>query len=143
MLQHEEITGKKPVVIVDYLQMLAPYSERMTDKMNTDRNITELKRISRDYKIPLIVISSLNRGSYSKKISEDAFKESGAIEYTADILIGLQFEGQDNTQDFDLTKAKSEEPRKIELVILKNRSGEIGKKVCYSYYPMFNLFEEE
>ena len=81
--------------------------------------------------------------SYSKKISEDAFKESGAIEYTADILIGLQFEGQDNTQDFDLTKAKSEQPRKIELVILKNRSGEIGKKVCYSYYPMFNLFEEE
>lgn len=143
VLQHEEMTGKKPVVIVDYLQMLAPYSERMTDKMNTDRNITELKRISRDYKIPLIVISSLNRGSYSKKISEDAFKESGAIEYTADILIGLQFEGQDNTQDFDLTKAKSEEPRKIELVILKNRSGEIGKKVCYSYYPMFNLFEEE
>ena len=143
VLQHEEMTGKKPVVIVDYLQMLAPYSERMTDKMNTDRNITELKRISRDYKIPLIVISSLNRGSYSKKISEDAFKESGAIEYTADILIGLQFEGQDNTQDFDLTKAKSEQPRKIELVILKNRSGEIGKKVCYSYYPMFNLFEEE
>ena len=140
--QHTEITGKKPVVIVDYLQMLSPYNERMTDKMNTDRNVTELKRISRDYKIPLIVISSLNRGSYNRGISEEAFKESGAIEYTADILIGLQFEGQDG-QDFSLTEAKSKQPRDIELVVLKNRNGEVGRKVAYSYYPMFNLFEEK
>ena len=49
---HKKITGESPVVIIDYLQILAPYSERATDKQNTDKAVMELKRISRDYKIP-------------------------------------------------------------------------------------------
>lgn len=139
---HIQLTNKKPVVVIDYLQMIAPYSERMTERMNTDRNITELKRISRDFKLPLIAISSVARGNYNKSMSEESYKESGAIEYTADVLLGLQFEGQDS-KDFNLTEAKSKPQREIELVILKNRNGRVGNKVSYCYYPMFNLFEEQ
>ena len=134
-------TGKKPVVIIDYLQILAPHNEKSTDKQNTDYAILNLKRLSRDNKIPVIVISSFNRENYSVKVAMQAFKESGAIEYSTDVLIGLQLKGTGES-DFDVDEAKAKHPREIEAVILKNRNGVTGKKISYNYYTMFNYFSE-
>ena len=139
--KHISITGRKPVVLIDYLQILAPADPRSTDKQNTDKAVLELKRISRDFKIPVIAVSSFNRDNYSAPVSMVSFKESGAIEYSSDVLIGLQLHGA-GTKDFDATKEKAKNPREIELVILKNRNGSTGKKIRYKYYPMFNYFEE-
>lgn len=144
--KHIRLTGKKPVVIIDYLQILAPYNDRATDKQNTDRAVSELKRISRDNKLCIFAISSLNRDNYNSKISMQAFKESGAIEYSADVLIGLQFKGQ-GTKDFDIDEAKSKSndvntPREIEAIILKGRNSGTGIKINYNYYPAFNFFQE-
>ena len=140
--QHILFTGNTPVVIIDYLQILAPYSERATDKQNTDKAVMELKRISRDFKTPVIGISSFNRANYSVAVTMEAFKESGAIEYSSDVLIGLQLKGA-GKKDFDANEAKKKSPREIELVILKNRNGSTGDKLGYRYYPLFNYFEEE
>ncbi len=140
--QHILFTGKKPTVVIDYLQILAPYSERATDKQNTDKAVMELKRISRDYKTPVIGISSFNRANYSVAVSMEAFKESGAIEYSSDVLFGLQLKGA-GKKDFDPNEAKKKSPREIELVILKNRNGSTGDKLGFKYYPLFNYFEEE
>lgn len=140
--KHILFTGRTPIVVIDYLQILAPHSERMTDKQNTDKAVMELKRISRDFKVSIIGISSFNRSSYKEAVTMEAFKESGAIEYSSDVLIGLQLEGA-GTSGFDVNKAKAENPRNIELVILKNRNGATGKTVSLKYYPMFNLFREE
>ena len=140
--QHTLFTGNTPVVIIDYLQILSPYNERATDKQNTDKAVMELKRISRDYKTPVIGISSFNRANYSVAVTMEAFKESGAIEYSSDVLIGLQLQGA-GKKDFDANEAKKKSPREIELVILKNRNGSIGDKLGYRYYPLFNYFEEE
>lgn len=134
-------TGKKPVVIIDYLQILAPHNEKSTDKQNTDYAILNLKRLSRDHKVPVIVISSFNRENYSVKVAMQAFKESGAIEYSTDVLIGLQLKGTGES-DFDVDEAKAKHPREIEAVILKNRNGVTGKKISYNYYTMFNYFSE-
>lgn len=139
--KHIHLTGNKPVVVVDYLQILAPYNERATDKQNTDKAVLELKRISRDFKIPVIGISSFNRENYSATASMQAFKESGAIEYSSDVLIALQLQGA-GTNDFDVDKAKAQFPRKVELKILKNRNGETGKTVYFEYYPNCNFFVE-
>lgn len=138
---HCKVTGNRPVVIVDYLQILAPTDIRATDKQNTDKAVLELKRLSRDYKIPVIAISSLNRANYSSKISMEAFKESGAIEYSTDVLIGLQLKGV-GEKDFNVDEAKSRTPREVELIILKNRNGRTGSTIDLNYYPMFNLFDE-
>jgi len=139
---HIKYTGNRPVIIIDYLQILAPHSDRATDKQNTDKAVMELKRISRDFKIPVIGISSFNRASYKEAVTMEAFKESGAIEYSSDILIGLQLKGA-GTKDFNATEQKDKNPRDIELVILKNRNGATGKKVSYEYYPLFNYFKEQ
>lgn len=140
--KHILFTGKTPVVIIDYLQILAPYSDRATDKQNTDKAVMELKRISRDFKTPVIGISSFNRANYKEAVTMEAFKESGAIEYSSDILIGLQLKGA-GKKDFDANEAKKKSPREIELVILKNRNGSTGDRLEFRYYPLFNYFEEE
>lgn len=140
--RHIALTGKRPVVLVDYLQILAASNERATDKQNTDRAVLELKRISRDYKVPVLGISSFNRAGYGIAVTMESFKESGAIEYSSDVLIGLQLAGA-GTADFDVNAAKQENPRKVELVLLKNRNGATGARVEYRYYPLFNAFVEQ
>ena len=139
--KHILFTGKKPTVVIDYLQILAPADVRATDKQNTDKAVLELKRISRDFKLPVIGISSFNRANYKEAVTMEAFKESGAIEYSSDILIGLQLKGA-GKKDFDANEAKTKNPREIELVVLKNRNGATGKKVELEYYPLFNYFKE-
>lgn len=154
--KHETLTGNKPVIIVDYLQILAPYDPRATDKQNTDKAVLELKRLSRDYKIPVIGISSFNRDNYLAPVSMASFKESGAIEYSADVLIGLQYAGMDykgkegekdrNTRLREMLKtaelkAKTGQGVDIELKILKNRSGSKGT-AFYKFFSMFNYFQE-
>lgn len=137
--RHIRFTGRRPLVIVDYLQILSPYNERATDKQNTDKAVLELKRISRDFKLPVIAISAFNRTSYKAEAMFEALKESGSIEYTSDTVIGLQLKGA-GKKDFDPTAEKKRDPRLIELVILKNRQGKVGDKILFEYYPMFNYF---
>ena len=71
----------------------------------------------------------------------EAFKESGALEYSSDVLMGLQLEGV-GSENFDVNEAKSKDPREVELVILKNRNGATGEKLSFKYYPRFNYFKE-
>lgn len=137
--KHIAITGNTPVIIVDYIQILAPQSDKLTDKQAIDKSVLELKRISRDFKAAVIGISSFNRNNYSEAVNMAAFKESGAIEYSSDVLIGLQLVGA-GEKNFDADKAKKENPRKIELRILKNRNGQTGGRVYFEYYALFNFF---
>lgn len=139
--KHISITGKKPVVVIDYLQLLAPHDPRATDKQNTDKAVMELKRITRDFKIPVIAISSFNRQNYSTEVSMESFKESGAIEYSSDVLMGIQAKGA-GTKNFDVNTAKAKDPREIEVRILKNRNGATGGIIELEYYPRFNYFHE-
>ena len=138
---HYEIMQTIPLVVVDYLQLLAPLDVRASDKQNMDRATLELRRIARDYHCPVIVISSFNRSSYNQKVNFGSFKESGAIEYCADVVVGLQLEGV-GQDDFDVDVEKAKNPRSIEAVILKNRFGETGGTIRYTYNPALNYFRE-
>ena len=139
--KHIRFTGKKPTVLIDYVQILAPADIRATDKQNTDKAVLELKRLSRDFKIPVLGISSFNRANYSAAVTMEAFKESGSLEYGSDVLIGLQLKGAGG-DGFNTNKAKQKNPREIELVVLKNRNGATGKTISFEYYPLFNYFKE-
>lgn len=152
---HEQATGNRPVIIVDYLQILAPYDIHATDKQNTDKAVLELKRLSRDHHIPVLAISSFNRENYSKGVSMVSFKESGAIEYSSDVLIGLQFTAQKKVDEananrannepihvLDMDAEKAKEPREVDLKILKNRNGKTGGSVSFNYFARFNDYEE-
>lgn len=152
--RHTAAAGEAPVVIVDYLQILKPESDRLTDKQATDRAVLALKRLSRDYNTPIIAISSFNRSSYTEPLQISAFKESGAIEYGSDYCFGLQFAGMDyqgseNERERaqrvqalkreNNEKAKSGQPQQIECEILKNRNGR-KDTIPLELYAKFNTY---
>ena len=139
--EHYRVTGNRPVVVIDYLQILAPYEPKANDKQNTDKAVLELKRISRDFKIPVIAVSSFNRMSYNSPVDMSAFKESGAIEYSSDVLMGLQLKGV-NVEGFNVNIEKEKDPREVELVILKNRNGKTSSGISFKYHKLFYCFEE-
>lgn len=148
--------GEPPVILIDYLQLLAPADERMSDKQAVDHNITALRILARDLKTPVWCVATLNRESYSGPVDLDSFKESGAIEYGCDYAFGLQPQGiaaevqsvksaveKKLRGNAYISKAKRDNPRKVELTVLKNRQGETTGTdggIPLIYYPRTNLF---
>ena len=135
-------TGEQAMIIIDYLQILETPGARLTDKQAVDQNITALKRLSADFHVPVMAISNLNRENYDKDITMKAFKESGGIEYSTDVLLGMQFTAmQENKDNIDLDQLKAANPRKVQIKILKNRNGQIGKPINFDYNAMLNQFQ--
>ena len=149
--QYMQRTGAKPVIFIDYLQILqGEPDQRQSTKEKIDSTVTELKRISRELDITVIVISSLNRANYLTPVDFESLKESGSIEYSADVIYGLQLrcineelfskEGKLKKKRERVREAKAATPREIELLCLKNRYG-ISSFSCYfNYYPANDLF---
>jgi replicative DNA helicase len=131
----KDATGTAPVVFVDYLQLMAPRNDRDTDKMTADNNMRELRQMARELHTTCMVVSSINRNSYAEDMSMSAFKESGGIEYSADVALGLQvfdlkakLDAQDEKKRawvgqrlYENEKAK--DVRHLEVKVLKNRNG--------------------
>ena len=118
----------------------------------------ELKRLQREHNLVMFLISSLNRENYMLPITEANFKETGSIEYTADVIFGLQLKAV-STVDTSLKSkkegsaekisrvqkintAKKQLPRKMELTCLKNRFGGLFS-VDFEYNAQFELFVPE
>lgn len=163
--RHTQITGKAPVVFIDYLQIISPYDPRMSEKQNMDKLVMELKRLSRDYKTPVLCVSSFNRDNYTTPVNTASFKESGSIEYSSDVLIALQYMGmeyKDEDENGDPIKGESStkrdqrvrqllkqvqedgkngKPITIQAKVLKNRNGTKGSSEI-TFFPMFNYFTE-
>lgn len=154
--KHRETTGKTPIVFVDYLQIIAPADARASDKQNTDTAVFELKELSRDLKTAVFAISSFNRDNYTEPVNMTSFKESGAVEYSSDVLFGLQYAGMDyqpgeteksraerlrNLMKDVFRKKEEREPIQIELKCLKNRNG-YQFTLCFEMQAAFNHFAE-
>ena len=165
--------GSRPIIILDYLQILRPTKDalerRLDKRLGTDDDVTRLKVLARDLKLPVLVISAFNRASYLDPVSMASFKESSGIEYSSDVLMGMQFKGMDFKKHFytkpNGTKVKGYESSQdhdnrvrdlynsmqerannggnqdIELKILKNRTGEKGS-LFFSFYPTYNYYCE-
>lgn len=141
----------KPVVAIDYLQVIRTGPEmRMTAKDIIDYHVKRLKELQSDNQLTMIVVSSLNRQNYMNSVDYESFKESGGIEYTADVIWGLQLQciheplfsnaNKVNEKRQRIIKAKQENPRKIELVCLKNRFGVSSYTCQFNYNPKSDWF---
>ena len=111
--------GNADVVIIDYLQLL-----KMPGKVTRYEQMTEisfqLKAIAKEFHIPLIALSQLNRMSCKDPSRPNLhdLRESGAIEQDADVVLLLGRGDKDN------------EETKRHMYVAKNRNGETG------YIPM-------
>lgn len=149
-------TGKCPVVIIDYLQIIKPSTvdhRPLEARASIDHIVQAIKSMQKKYNLTVIVISSLNRQNYTLPIDFESFKESGGIEYTADVLWGLQLAAISQHPAFIGSKEasitvkrnvikdeKSRIPRRIELVCLKNRYGSANYSMNFDYNPQYDTF---
>ena len=154
--QYISKTNTRPVIFIDYLQILQPTMDLATGRKSAretiDSAVTELKRLSRELSTTIFAISSVNRGNYLTPIDFESLKESGGIEFTADVVWGLQlqclndemFNKQENIKGKrdKIKEAKGAEPRKIELVCLKGRGGKSTFSCYFNYYAAKDLYVE-
>lgn len=151
--QYIRRNNTRPVIFIDYLQILQPEqngNRQQTTKEMVDSSITELKRISRELDLTVFVVCSVNRANYLTPVDFESLKESGGIEYTCDVIWGLQlqclnddlFNSKENikAKREKVKEAKAANPRKIELVCLKNRYGIANFSCYFNYYPANDLF---
>ena len=155
--EYEKYNHVKPIVFVDYLQTLSAELDPETHRKATDvkqivdDNISRLQGLSKSMGLLIFAISSLNRSNYSHALDFESFKETGKIEYGADRLFGLTLSETNTTRFVSantddqremLKTAKSEIPRKIDFVCLKNRSGFPVFTQKFLYYPDRDLYVE-
>lgn len=146
---HCEGKEKSPVVCIDYLQIIPPSEDKKltTDKARIDDIVRKLKNFQRETNTTFIVISSFNRGNYTQQVAFESFKESGNIEYSADVVWAMQLDFINHLkigEGVSATRKKFEEaaraqPRKIQLKCLKNRFGN-KYDIYFDYYSAFDCF---
>ena len=79
---------KPPVVLIDYLQRMPRGGKDIREGVGA--NAYALKEWQLKTHSTVIALSSFNRDNYSAPVSFESFKETGEIEYSADVMWGLQ-----------------------------------------------------
>ena len=138
---------KSPVICLDYLQIVPSKSVKTsTAKEKIDDVVLRLKDFQRETNSTIIVISSFNRDNYWQRVNFSSFKESGAIEYSADSIWALENfvadDVEENSKDFkkEITEMSKQKIRKVWFKCLKNRNG--GQYDClFRYHAAFDYFE--
>ena len=145
--RHERLTGNTPCVVLDYLQFLRP-SESQRHLSLTDRareNVARLKALAVQHQLPLLALSSLNRLGYNVAVGLESLKDSGDIEYTADVVLGLQPLQLGAVEDGNgraiNAATRTQEVRTLRLTCLKHREGKAGE-VILEYDAAHNAFRE-
>ena len=73
-----------------------------------------------------------------------AFKESGSIEYSSDVVIALEFSAlSEDEKSYDEVQERSKAIRNVDVVVLKNRNGQSGARIHYAFYTKYNYYYEK
>ena len=139
------------LVLIDYLQLIKPESNR-DNRVNELSEITRsLKQLAKEFDLPVISLSQLSRqveNREDKRPLLSDLRESGSIEQDADVVMFIYREsyylqrneptrGADEPHDsyqkkHDSWKNRNEEVfNKAELIVAKQRNGPTGKIELY------------
>ena len=116
------------LIIVDYLQLMAPTSTKASDSMV--QQVTEisrsLKQLAREIEVPVIALSQLSRAVEQRggKPRLSDLRDSGSIEQDADVVMFIHRE--------DKLNKESSRPNIAEILIEKHRNGPTG--ACELYF---------
>ena len=115
------------LIIVDYLQLMAPTSTKASDSLV--QQVTEisrsLKSLARELEVPVIALSQLSRAVEQRggKPRLSDLRDSGSIEQDADVVLFIHREDKRNPE--------SDKPNIAEILIEKHRNGPTGKTELY------------
>jgi replicative DNA helicase len=110
------------LIIVDYLQLMAPTNTKASDSMV--QQVTEisrsLKSLARELEVPVIALSQLSRAVEQRggKPRLSDLRDSGSIEQDADVVMFIHREDKNNKE--------SDRQNVAEILIEKHRNGPTG-----------------
>ncbi len=108
------------LIVIDYLQIMEPRDWKIPREQQVAQTSKALKGLAKELQTPVLVIAQLNRESEKrgdKKPILSDLRESGSVEQDADVVMMLH-----RPSVYD----PSERPGEADLMVLKNRRGEIG-----------------
>ncbi len=129
---HILTTGRHPLVIIDYFQILRPSNEfgARVEKDKVDAVVFELKQIATDLKVPILAISSLNRDSYNRPLTVSAYKESGSVEFTGDVCAVINtYWAEKHPQAANSTKTEESPEYKFQKELANFKKGNVIFKI--------------
>ena len=115
------------LIIVDYLQLMAPTNTRATDSLV--QQVTEvsrsLKHMARELDVPVLALSQLSRAIEQRrgKPRLSDLRDSGSIEQDADVVMFIHRD--------DKMNENSDRPNIAEILIEKHRNGPTGMVELY------------
>jgi replicative DNA helicase len=127
------------LVIVDYLQLMAP-TKRLDNRQQEIAEISRgLKLMAKELDSPVLALSQLNRAvetrTGSKRPMLSDLRESGAIEQDSDVVMFLHRDRSDMDDD-----APPNASWETEVIVAKNRNGAIGD-VSLTFIPEYTKFK--
>ncbi|MDR1255332.1 MAG: replicative DNA helicase [Puniceicoccales bacterium] len=115
------------LIIIDYLQLINGDS-RVAREQQISEISRGIKAMAKELKIPVIVLSQLNRESEKERrlprLSD--LRESGAIEQDADVVMLLASQQQASGSEEQQEQQQFSDVVARELIIAKQRNGPIG-----------------
>jgi len=111
------------LVVVDYVQLMQSNLRNPSREQEISEISRSLKGIAKEFSLPMVVISQLNRGlerRTEKRPMMSDLRESGALEQDADLILFIY---RDEVYNPD-----TEDKGIAEISIAKHRNGEIGMK---------------
>ena len=123
------------LIVIDYIQLMSDGQKHRADnRVQEIGNISrELKKISGQFKVPVIALSQLSRGVEArndKRPMLSDLRDSGSIEQDADMVLMLYRDKYYNPSSDDIT----------ELLLKKNRGGRTGD-VKAVFIPQLTKFK--
>ena len=138
-LQVKRATGAgRLAVFVDYLQIVPTEEDYRDTRTRVDAVVSDLRRLARDLKAAVVAVSSIGRTSYDAP-TLSAYKESGGIEYGADL--GAVMSMDRKTKGADAVEGVTHPWFRVNLDVVKNRNGE-RSRVTFNFFPKVSRFCE-
>ncbi|MGE7917254.1 replicative DNA helicase [Lysinibacillus xylanilyticus] len=114
-------TGKKPIILIDYLQIIRGSNARDNQTQAIGQISWDLKQMAKEFNCPVLCLSQLNRSveqRQDKRPVMSDLRDSGNIEQDADVIAFLYRD--------DYYSKESESKNILEFIIAKHRNGPTG-----------------
>ena len=119
-------SGKKPIIFIDYLQIIRPEGETLNQNQAIGQISADLKSMAKEFDCPVVVLSQLSRAVEQRQDKQPMMsdlRDSGNIEQDADVVCFLYRD--------DYYVRDSELSNHLEITVAKHRNGPVGGFTVY------------